>query len=134
MRQLKNYYDYFSIEPDGRLCRNVMFEHKDCESFVFYKEYADGTAQCRNLYSSCYSGYVIAVPGEVYSRYCSDVVQLEEWGECDPIDTLWSEFVSEADKITIEMVYPDFKYVLKKWNRPTNDISRHNVSYRKTHL
>lgn len=122
MRHLKNCYDYFSIEPDGRLCRNIEFTHKDYDNLLFYKEYVDGTAQCRNLYKSWFGGYLIAVPGEVYSRYCSDVAQLEDWGDCDKIDTLGSEFVSEADKTTIEMVYPEFRYVLKKWERPTKQL------------
>lgn len=118
MRQLRNYYDYFSIE-DGKLYRNIEASHKKYDTILFYKEDVCGKACCRNLYTSFYGGYSIAFPGDIYSRYSSDIAELENWGECNRIDTLASEYIKEADKLTIELVYPDFKYVLKKWKKPT---------------
>lgn len=118
MHTLKQSYDYFSLEADGRLCRNVVAQHKHHEDLLFYKEYSDGKAECRNLYTSCYGGYCIAFPGERYSKYMHDIAEIETWGECNKINLATSK-VTEADKITIEAVYPDFKYVLKKWKNPT---------------
>lgn len=118
MRRLKDYYDYFSIE-DNKLARNIEASHKKYGTLLIYKEYVDGKAYCRNLYTTCYGGYCVLFPGDIYSKYCSDLGTIENWGECNRIDTLASATISEADKVTIELIYPDFKYVLKKWQSPS---------------
>ncbi len=117
MHSLRKSYDILVIE-NNKLCRKVFAEYKNNEPLEFYKEYVDGTQVCRNLYSCCYGGYSVAWPGEkLYNRYSYVIADLEKYESCNRIDCFASEYVTEEDKELITILYPEFKYVLKKWKR-----------------
>ena len=117
MHSLRKYYDILVIE-NNKLCRKVFAEYKNNEPLEFYKEYVDGTQVCRNLYSLFCGGYAVAWPGEkIYNRYSDEIADLEEYVSCDRINSFASDYVTEEEKEIITILYPEFKYVLKKWKR-----------------
>ena len=86
-----------------------------------YIEFESGRCQCRNLYTSM-CGYRVAFPDEVTSLYrngCCDFVQkLDHFTEVQKLDafTYYSRKITEEDIMLICGKYPEFKYVLQKWN------------------
>ena len=86
-----------------------------------YKEYENGVTLCRNLYYNACGGYRVAFPNEKTSLYregyCSFIQELEEYGKCSiPAFKYYSRDPNEEEKELIISLYPEFKYVLKKWN------------------
>ena len=86
-----------------------------------YKEYESGATFCRNVYYNYMGGYRVAFPNEKTSLYkegyCSFIQELEDYGKCDiPAFFYCSRDPNEEEKQLIISLYPDFKYVLKKWN------------------
>lgn len=88
------------------------------ETYDFYKETVDNKYYCRNLYTSMYNGYRVAFPGHELNSYYGYAVATEEsWGELDHrIECFPGHSLLEHEKNMILKLYPDFKYVLKKWS------------------
>lgn len=86
-----------------------------------YKEYENGAAVCRNVYYNPMGGYRVAFPDQKTSLYregyCPFIQELEDYGECNiPSFYYWSRDPNEEEKQLIISLYPEFRYVLKKWN------------------
>lgn len=117
-----DYFDRLEVER-GKLVRIVMAnarKKKDSHKKLdVYKEYESGKCACRNLYTSL-SGYRVAFPNETTSLYkegcCSFVQKLERWGECIKMKSMPSRTLDDVEREMIVAKYPDFKYVLAKWN------------------
>lgn len=87
--------------------------------YDFYKIDEDGNAKCRNLYTSSYNGYRIAYPGvknndSYYGsiKSCYD----DDFDDCREISCFPSKKLELHEKYMITEKYPDFIYVLNKWN------------------
>ena len=86
-----------------------------------YREFESGKCQCRNLYTSM-CGYRVAFPDEVTSLYnngcCSFVQKRESFSKVEKLPAFYyySRKITEEDIMLISGKYPDFKYVLQKWN------------------
>lgn len=86
-----------------------------------YKEYENGATFCRNIYYNYCGGYRVAFPNQKTSLYregyCPFIQELEDYGECNiPAFYYCSRDPNEKEKQLIISLYPDFRYVLKKWN------------------
>lgn len=88
-------------------------------AYDFYKVADDGTAQCRNLYTSSYNGYRISFPGiplgRAYSYYGTGTAVEEDWGNCRVITCFSSGVMTDEDQELVAELYPDFIYVMRKW-------------------
>lgn len=84
-----------------------------------YREYESGKTESRHLYISMY-GYRVAFPGESVSLYSGGYYpyteEEEDFAECGKINAFYSRKLKEEEKALIAGKYPDFCYVLKKWN------------------
>jgi len=116
-----DYKDRLEIE-NGEVVRILTATaRKDfTKSLEIYKEYESGKKVCRNLYYSMY-GYRVAFPNDVVSMYsngtCSYIQDLEKYEECEiHAFKFYSYKLSENDKKNVISIYPDFKYVINKWN------------------
>lgn len=119
-----NYADRLEIE-NGKLVRILKALPKakkmQGRELDIYKEYENGVTLCRNVYYNYCGGYRIAFPNEKTSLYregyCPFIQELEEYGKCNiPAFKYYSRDPNEEEKELIYSLYPDFKYVLKKWN------------------
>ena len=114
-----NFTDRLEI-VDNQLCRIVRAEAKKTYKVLdVYREFENGKTECRNLYYSMY-GYCVGFPDEINSYYknscCTFIQKLDDYGECSKIKTFYSFPIGEREKSLIVSKYPDFKYVLKKYN------------------
>ena len=120
---LCDYFDRLEIE-NGKLVRILTAKArakrmKGRELDVF-KEYEGGHTVCRNVYYGTMGGYRVAFPNEKVSLYREGYntfeQKLEEYGECRiPAFQYHSRKLNEQEKELICSKYPDFKYVLKKY-------------------
>ena len=95
-------------------------------SLDVYKEYDNGECCERNIYNSYYAGRVIAFPGEPYSQnsyayyYGSGTATTEDWQSCKRMFFVTDRhYFTAEEESKIIALYPDFKYVLKKWENAT---------------
>lgn len=121
-----DWYDRLAVE-DGhvvRILKAVYNGKRDCYSEIdVYKERDDGMSCHRNLYCSMWGGYSVAFPGQVFNNnpnsyyYYPEVAEENEWSEWEKVkrNVGLSCFTSEHNHILIENIYPDFKYVVKKY-------------------
>lgn len=103
---------------NGELCLIYSGNWK-CNTYDVYREFVDGKQECRCLYCSSF-GYTFAIPGEIISRnyytgYYNQRQEYQEWDSCGKYN-FYSERISKEDEKLILSKYPEFKYVLKKWN------------------
>lgn len=122
------YEDRFEIDKQGNIVlitnargRGYDVNHKltvNCE-FDCLKTYEDGKQKCRNLYFSIYGGYYVEYPQEYYSYFNpTEKVKArgyEHFGETKSNVNLPSFGFTKADADLICKKYPDFKYVIQKW-------------------
>ena len=117
---------------DNQLCRIVRGEAKKTYKVLdVYREFENGKAECRNLYYSMY-GYRVGFPDEINSYYknscCTFIQKLDEYGECNKIKKFYSFPIGQREKSLIVSKYPDFKYVLKKYDDTiTNTMQALNI-------
>lgn len=113
-----NFTDRLEI-VNGELCRIVTAEAKKTYKILdVYREFESGKTECRNLYYSMY-GYRVGFPEDVNSLYrdkcLSFIEKLENYGPCNQIKGFYSFPVQEQEKKLIISKYPEFKYVLNKY-------------------
>jgi hypothetical protein len=115
-----DYSDRLEI-VDGELCRIVTaYDRKDqSRKLDVYREFESGKTECRNLYYSMY-GYMVGFPDEINSYYknscCTFIQKLDDYGACNEIKKFYSFPIGEKEKSLIVSKYPDFRYVLNKYN------------------
>ena len=88
------------------------------ERLDVYRENDDGESQKRNLYRCMYYGWCVAFPGlpmYAHSRKADPPAYLENWESLPKYMDFGGSFLTERDKETVCKVYPDFKYLLKKF-------------------
>ncbi len=121
---LCDYFDRLEIE-NGQLVRILTAKARakkmNGRELDVYKEYENGNTVCRNVYYNSMGGYRIAFPKEMTSLYregyCPYEQKLEEYGECNiPAFYWYSRDPNEQELELIYSLYPDFKYVMKKWH------------------
>lgn len=121
---LCDWLDRLEIE-NGELVRIITARAKAKKmkgrSLDVFKEYESGKTICRNIYYGSMGGYRVAFPKELTSLYregyCQFEQKLEKYGECNiPVFKYYSRDLNEQEKELICSLYPDFKYVLKKWS------------------
>lgn len=120
---LCDYTDEIRIVYD-KLCRvvNAQAKKRGCQwkTLDVYREFESGETECRHLYYSMYGGYRVCFPGDVdvYGNIC----ELDFFGECNKIKCFPYRPLLEREIELITRLYPDFKYVLKKWEAKTNNV------------
>lgn len=116
--------DFIKVE-NGHVVRYVeaqYFGQRDIPSdIVCYKEDDEGNAWCRNLYQSMWGGYTVAFPGQPFNKnsswyYDDSIAEVEEWRECNRKHLGYSNelYPASCTDAIIEL-YPDFKYMFKKY-------------------
>ena len=118
-----DYFDRLEIE-NGELVRILTARAKAKKmkgrELDVFKEYESGKTVCRNVYYGSMGGYRVAFPKEMTSLYregyCPFEQKLEKYGECRiPAFQWYSRDLNDKEKELICSLYPDFKYVLKKY-------------------
>lgn len=114
--------DFFTLE-NGKITRIIKAIWKNKEITV-YKENEDEEYFSRHLYFSQIAGYLVLFPDEKLNPYKYSInsiswiqeIEKEGWRKATKcnISCKESEFSEEEKKILISK-YPDFKYVLQKW-------------------
>ena len=131
MHHPTEWHDRIEAE-DGAIIRIVNAEwldkrHGKWYSVDVYKENDMGDAWEQNLYHSMYGGHVVMFPGlprcAQHNSYWYDetIAQEEGWTGRGCYKTVLStvgtsDKVTETEKELVCSFYPDFKYVLKKYN------------------
>lgn len=119
---LCNYTDTIQIVYD-KLCRvvNARAIKKGCQwkNLDIYREFETSETECRHLYYSMYDGYRVLFPGDMYY---GEIKKLDFFEDCNPIKCFPSRYLYEEEKELITSLYPDFKYVLKKWKAKTSNV------------
>lgn len=105
---------------DGKLVRVIKAtsrsKRQPKRTLDVYREDEDGNAVCRNLYSSCYNGYRVGFPNDTTNiNGYTYVEELQDWGECPRLTFFPSRPLTEAEKALVVGQYPEFRYVLAKW-------------------
>ena len=114
-----NYEDRIEVE-DGKLVRVVKATSRSKKQSVrtldVYKEYEDGKTVCRNLYRGYCGGYYVGFPNDQEKYYGRTyTMDLQDWDDCGKLNVCLSRPLSEQEKALVVGAYPEFRYVLKKW-------------------
>ena len=121
---ISQYKDRLEVEW-GKLVR-VVTAHpiRKCYEDLYYDVYKideDGKATCRNIYTGYY-GKVVAYPGvknTTSDYYGSEGIKAywdDPFTECNELNYFSSKLLEASDRYKIVSLYPQFKYVLNKWN------------------
>ena len=91
-----------------------------CE-FDCLKTFENGTQLCRNLYiNNFYGGYYVEFPDEYYPSVKHNWKLArrgyEHYGKCNSLCNVPSFGFTDSDAEIIYKKYPNFKYVIQKWN------------------
>lgn len=88
--------------------------HRNDAVLDVYRVHEDGTCEGRNIYYSCYAGYIVKFPNEYHSYYYGNSrVGIEDYETCRPIPFPCHEKITEGHKFLISRKYPEFaSYVL----------------------
>ncbi len=122
MHRIEKFEEEIFIE-NGLLTRLVYGIWKG-NKVAIYKEDDGDNHYCKNCDVVFMNGWMMSIPGETYRQYgYTYTVKEEEWWSIrEPLG--WSEWErrealkAEFAKLAVEL-YPDFKYVLKKWEPVT---------------
>lgn len=118
-----DYEDRITIVYD-KLCRVITATAKrkgyQYKTLDVYREFETGECECRNLYFSMYGGYRVSFPGDVDCY--RNITELQFYDNCNKIKCFPCRPLEESEKDLIISHYPDFKYVLQKWNARTENV------------
>lgn len=123
MRRPTDWHDRLEIQ-DNKLYRilTAQLDTKKCYYEIdVYKENCLGETFCQNLYSSCWSGYVVAFPGLPRNPkhsswyYDNSIAEEEGFEECKKCNVGISRKPTTYDFDLVYKLYPDFYYVVRKY-------------------
>ena len=127
MKQPTEWHDRLEME-DGQIYRILTAEYCDRKpggkwySCDVYKENDAGESWSQNLYQSMWGSSVVAFPGLPVNEnknswyYDLSIAEEEGWYSRNRTSSIgWSDKVTEQEKETVCELYPDFRYVLNKW-------------------
>ncbi len=128
MHQPTDWHDRLELE-DGQIVRIVWAEWIDKRhnnkfySVDVYKENDAGEAWSQNLYCSIWGGCTVMFPGlprndrKNSCYYDMSIAEEEGFSVMDRLSSIgWSDDITKADEELVCSLYPDFKYVFKKYH------------------
>lgn len=106
---------------EGKVARVTRADFKKYSEDVYLETENKGECYCRYVGFSCYCGYGVYFPGERLGYYYGNqVAEEEDFAECEELPLHAENLTTEEDKKVVTDKYPEFKYVLKKWDPRTN--------------
>lgn len=123
MKKPTSWTDRLEIEDETlyRILRAELNSKKCYYEIDVYKENDLGETFCQNLYSSSWGGYVVAFPGLPMNPnknswyYNNNIAEEDGFAECKKCNVGTSRSVTESDLELVYQLYPDFRYVAKKY-------------------
>ena len=117
MKVPRKWTDRLEIQ-NGHVVRVLTAEWYE-ERLDVYRENDDGLSQKRNLYRCMYFGWSVAFPGLpmfAHSRKSDPPAYLENWESLPKYMCFGGGLLTDREREMVCEVYPDFKYLLKKFN------------------